>query len=172
MNTIGRLKNKMEFLKGEQEQEAAKWMQEAAKVAEKALCLKAKCGTVIVQDGEIIGSGYNAPPLDKEEHRTCDIELPPGKPGYDRTCCVHAEWRAIMDALKNHPEKVAGSKLYFTRVDGEGNIKKSGKPYCTVCSRLALDSGVGTFLLWHEEGIGSYPTDEYNQLSHEYIHVA
>ena len=162
----------MEFLKGAEEQEAMRWMQEAAKVAEKALCLKAKCGTIVVQSGEIIGSGYNAPPLDKEEHRTCNSEFSRGKPGYDRTCCVHAEWRAIMDALAKNPSKIVGAKLYFIRVYEEGTIKKSGKPYCTVCSRLALDSGIGTFLLWHEEGMGEYPTDEYNRLSHEYIHVA
>jgi len=29
----------------------------AAKMAEKALCFKAKCGTVIVKDGEVIGEG-------------------------------------------------------------------------------------------------------------------
>lgn len=73
-----------------------------------------------------------------------------------------------MDALKNNEDKISGSKLYFTRVDDQATIKKSGKPYCTVCSRLALDAGITHFLLWHEEGIGEYPTDEYNRLSYEY----
>ena len=161
----------MEYLKGQQEKEAIKWMEEAAKFARKALCLKAKCGAVIVKDGEIIGSGYNAPPLDKEEHRTCLKEFGQGKPKYDRTCCMHAEWRAIIDALKKNADKIKDSKLYFIRVDDVGNIKKSGKPYCTVCSRLALDTGIEKFLLWHEEGICEYKTDEYNRLSYEYIHV-
>jgi deoxycytidylate deaminase len=161
----------MRYLKGQEEQEAIKWMKEAAIVAGRALCLKAKCGTVIVADSMIIGEGYNAPPLDNEENRTCDKEFGPGKPKFDQTCCIHAEWRAIMDGLRRNPEKMIGSKLYFSRADNEGNIKKSGKPYCTVCSRLALDSGVGTFLLWHEEGVCEYPTDEYNRLSYEYIHT-
>lgn len=153
----------------EEEKNAIKWMNEAAKVAERALCLKAKCGTVIVSGNEIIGRGYNAPPLDKEENRTCDKDFGVGKPKYDRTCCIHAEWRAIMDALAHNPDKIKGSKLYFTRVDATGNIKKSGKPYCTVCSRLALDSGIETFALWHEEGICDYPTPEYDRLSYEYV---
>lgn len=161
--------NNMEYLTGQQEKEAIQWIDEAAKVAEKALCLQAKCGTVIVKDGEIIGEGYNAPPLDKEENRTCNKEFGPGKPQFDRTCCMHAEWRAIMDALKRNSEKVRGSKLYFTRVDGGGNIKRSGKPYCTVCSRMVLDAGIEKFVLWHEEGIREYPTDEYDRLSYEYI---
>ena len=158
----------MEYLKGQREKEAIQWMTKAAKMAARALCLRAKCGTVIVKGSEVIGEGYNAPPLDKEEHRTCNEEFSSGKPQYDRTCCMHAEWRAITDALKRNPEKLNGSKLYFVRVDGNGLIKKSGKPYCTVCSRMALDAGIGKFLLWHEEGMGEYSTDEYNRLSHAY----
>ena len=152
------------------ETEAIHWMNEAGKIAESAMCLKAKCGTVIVKDGEIIGEGYNAPPLDKEENRMCDKEFVAGKPKYDKTCCIHAEWRAIMDALRKSPEKLFGSKLYFTRVNEKGEIKRSGKPLCTVCSRLALDAGIEKFVLWHEEGIREYPTDEYNRLSYEYIY--
>jgi deoxycytidylate deaminase len=161
----------MEYLKTDSEQEAVKWMTEAAHVAESAMCLRAKCGTVIVKDGLIIGSGYNAPPLDKIEHRVCNQVFPEGKPKYDRTCCLHAEWRAIMDALSKHPELLSGSKLYFTRVDDQGAIKKSGQPYCTVCSRLALDAGIAKFLLWQEEGMAEYDTAEYNQLSYQYNHV-
>lgn len=144
-------------------------MEKAAEVAEKALCFKAKCGAVIVKSGEIIGKGYNAPPLDEEENRMCGKEFGPGKEKYDKTCCIHAEWRAILDAFKNNPEKIKGANLYFARIDGSGKIKKSGKPYCTVCSRLALDAGIGKFVLWHDEGICEYPTDEYNKLSYEYI---
>mgnify|MGYP001596575954 FL=1 len=158
----------MHFLEEKKEKEAVRWMSEAANVARKALCSRAKCGTVIVKDGEIIGTGYNAPPLDKEENCMCREELVPGKPKYDRTCCMHAEWRAIMDALKRNPKKLSGAVLYFTRVDEDGNIKKSGKPYCTVCSRMALDARISTFVLWHDEGICEYPTDEYNRLSYQY----
>ena len=158
----------MKILENKEEKDAIGWMNEAAKIAREALCLKAKCGTVIVKNGEIIGRGYNAPPLDDPKNRTCHEDHPGGKPKYDRTCCMHAEWRAVFDALKKNPEKLAGSKLYFTRVDNAGNTKKSGDPYCTTCSRIALDSGVAEFLLWQEKGIVSYPTDEYNLLSYAY----
>jgi deoxycytidylate deaminase len=159
----------MEYLKGQQEQEAIKWMQEAAKSAARALCLDAKCGAVIVKDNEIIGSGYNAPPLDKEENRMCDKEVINNKPNYDKTCCMYAEWRAIMDALKNNPTKIQGAKLYFARINEQREITKSGQPYCTVCSRLALDAGIDKFVLWHEQGICEYNTAEYNRLSYEYV---
>lgn len=159
----------MKYLQNTEEQEAINWMKEAAKVAEKALCLRAKCGTVIVKDGKIIGQGYNAPPLDDKKNMKCLEEYDfSGKPKYDHTCCMHAEWRAILDALKKNPEGLSGSKLYFTRVDKEGNILKSGEPFCTVCSRFALDVGISEFLLWNDTGMCSYSTDEYNNLSYNY----
>ncbi|MDQ5883207.1 MAG: dCMP deaminase [Patescibacteria group bacterium] len=159
----------MKYLQNTEGVEAISWMQEAAKVAEKALCLRAKCGTVIVKDGEIIGRGYNAPPLDYDKNRKCLDEYDfSGKPKYDHTCCMHAEWRAILDAVKENGEKLKGSKLYFTRVDENGDILKSGEPFCTVCSRFALDVGIAEFLLWHEAGVCSYDTEEYNNLSYNY----
>jgi len=155
-------------LTGSEEKDAARWIKKAAEEAKKALCSRAKCGTVIIKNGKIIGRGYNAPPLDREENRTCKIEFIPGKPKYDKTCCMHAEWRAIMNALRSNPRELKGARLYFTRVDENGKIEKSGQPYCTVCSRMALDVGIDRFVLWHEEGIREYPTDEYNRLSYEY----
>ena len=86
----------------------------------------------------------------------------------DKTSCVHAEQRAIMDALKNNSEGLVWSRLYFVRLDDEGEISFAGKPYCTICSKMALDVGIAEFLLRHKEGIAIYGTEEYNQLSFEY----
>lgn len=131
----------------------------AAVEARKSLCLARRCGVVIVKDGVVIGAGHNGPPKDDLSIRHCDSSMPDS--------CVHAEWRAIMDGLRQHPEAIVGSTLYFTAVDAEGKILKSGKPYCTVCSRLALDVGIAEFVLWHQEGITAYRTDEYNRISYE-----
>ncbi len=127
----------------------------AAEQARRATCDKAHCGCVIVSNDQIIGRGYNSPPLNDEVNRRCDRD----------GCCLHAEWRAIMDALRHHPDSIIGSALYFTRVNAAGEILRSGEPYCTVCSRLALDVGIATFGLWHVDGIKEYPTDEYNRIS-------
>ncbi len=148
--------------------EGEEYMREAAQEASKALCLRDKCGSVVVLDGEIIGRGYNAPPQDDISQRKCELDLVEStKPKSDRTCCVHAEWRALMDGVKNKKD-ISGATLYFTRVDGEENILKSGKPYCTICSRLALDLRLSYFVLWHEEGIKKYDTKTYNDLSYQF----
>jgi dCMP deaminase len=146
------------------------YFQEAQTVAQRATCSRAHCGSIIVSsDGQIIGRGYNAPPLGDEAQRMCDAELDQSiKKNNDKTCCVHAEWNAILDALKHHAPKVEGSTLYFMRVDDAGNFTEAGQPYCTVCSRLALESGVATFGLWNE-GPEMIPTDQYNQRSYAYF---
>lgn len=152
--------------------ECEKWMRAAAEVAKQATCQRGKGGAVIMKDGEIVGHGYNAPPRDDERNQKCHLEMPRHpklKQKSDRTCCMHAEWRAIMGALRNHPDKIVGSQLFFAGLDESGNMRKSGRPYCTVCSRLALDTGVAEFVLWHENGITAYPTDEYNDLSYDFF---
>lgn len=149
------MKNKEQFFKA------------AAKVARQATCYKAKCGAVIVQRGQIIGKGYNSPPNDDEENRMCEKEYDYSKkPKYDKTCCVHAEWRAIADALKNRPDEIKDSTLYFMRIDKNNNFTDAGEPFCTECSRLALDSGIKYFALWNKSGAKIYETQEYNQLSY------
>ena len=146
------------------------WFEEAGKVATEALCLRAKCGAVIVADSMIIGSGYNAPPLDDIAHRKCldDDYDRAKKPKYDLTCCMHAEWRAIMDALRNDPKSLPGATLYYVRLGDDGKIAYSGEPFCTVCSRLALDCGILAFALWHQDGITLYDTKDYNERSYHY----
>lgn len=160
----------MEYLlSGERFERARGYMEEAARIARQALCLRAKCGTVIVKGDEIIGVGYNSPAGGVENSR-CNWEVAfTHKPKSDRTCCMHAEWRAILDAVRNRGEEVRDAELFFMRVDEEGLMTKAGKPYCTVCSRLALDVGIRTFYLWHEEGIAGYPTDEYDRMSYAFV---
>jgi deoxycytidylate deaminase len=142
----------------------------SAAVASEATCHRAKCGTVIVKDGQIIGRGFNGPALDDEANRTCDTEFDLTlKPKYDKTCCIHAEWRAILDACKHHAAQVDGATLYFMRVDEQGNFTDAGQPYCTTCSRLALESGIGWFVLWNDDGADRYEAAEYNQRSYAFF---
>lgn len=163
------MKVRMKILSDSEEKEAMKSIDEAAKVARDSKCMRKKCGTVVVKDGLIIGRGFNSPPGNVESQRRCHND----KDSYDKrvtdkTCCVHAEQRAIMDALRKYPEKIVGSRLYFVRLGDDGVKSHSGEPYCTICSKMALDAGVAEFVLWHKKGITVYDAEEYNELSFRY----
>lgn len=159
----------MIVLAGQEKAVAEKYIQAAVLVALQASCTQSRCGSIIVKDGQIVGRGFNSPPAGNEAARRCGLQDTVSERfKSDRTCCVHAEQRAIMDALKNHPEKVGGSRLYFIRLDTEGNPKRAGEPYCTICSKMALDVGIAEFVLYREEGICVWNTLEYNAKSYEY----
>ncbi len=156
----------MRWLVGEEENEGVQWMLKAAEEAREATCERRKCGAVLVLDDKLISWGRNSPPDEKESQRRCTCD----KGGYhskvtDKTCCIHAEQRAIINGIKWKPKKVIGSQLYFASVDENGEPLRSGQPYCTICSKLALDEKLAEFRLWHEKGIGVYTTEEYNTLS-------
>ena len=142
----------------------------AAEQARQSLCDRAHCGSVIVStDGEVIGQGYNAPPLNDLSQKVCNNEYNLAiKSKYDKTCCVHAEWNAIVDGLRNNTEKMKGATLYFMRVDENGDWTDAGEPYCTVCSRLAIQSGLGYFALWDRGKAVIYGVKEYNEKSYDY----
>jgi len=137
-------------------------------IAEKATCKRSKCGSIIFDpfNKQVIGEGFNSMPCHETGECFKDNLSPTFKS--DKTCCIHAEQRAIMNALKNHPEKIKGSILLFIRLDENNQPKRSGKPYCSICSKMALDVGLSEFALWHEEGWTFYGTKEYNELTFKY----
>jgi len=159
----------MKYLLGYEEKEAMKFLDEAVSMARSATCERSRCGSVIVKDGEIIGRGFNSPPRSDETQRRCHTKKDTyHKKVTDKTCCIHAEQRAITDSLKRNSDKIDGSRLYFVRLDNNGDKQRSGEPYCTICSKMALDADISEFVLWQDKGVCVYNTDEYNRLSFEY----
>lgn len=139
---------------------------ELTKIAQMSSCHRSKCGSIIIKDNKIIGKGYNSQPCNIEGE--CFKDDLPKDFKSDKTCCIHAEQRAILDSLRNSPDDIIGSILLFIRLDENNNPKHSGDPYCTICSKMALDIGISKFVLWHEEGWVAYETNYYNKLSFKY----
>lgn len=160
----------MEILNAWVEYDIAKWyMHQAAVIAKDATCLRVSGWSVIVSGNDVIWIGFNGPPKNLESQRRCLTD----KKTYhrkvvDKTCCIHAEQRAIFDALKKYPDKITGSTLYFTRIDKNWEIIFSWEPYCTGCSKMALEAWVKYFVLWQEQWICIYDTEEYNTLSYQF----
>ncbi len=159
----------MRILQGSESKDSMKYILEAKKVAQNATCLRSKCGSVIVNpNGEIIGKGFNSPAGNLESQRRClDDKTDLHSKVVDKTCCVHAEHRAIVDALRKDYD-LNESRLYFIRLDENNEEIFSGEPYCTHCSKFALDVGIKEFVLFRKEGICVYDTEEYNLISYRF----
>lgn len=159
----------MKYLEDQKKKEAEKFIESTIAAAKESSCERDKCGSIIVKNNEIIGRGHNSPPGNIESQRRCQNDKSKYHPRVtDKMCCVHAEQRALIDALKRNPDKLRGARLYFIRLDMENNPTRAGKPYCTICSKMTLDVGIKEFVLWREEGICVYETEEYNNLSYNY----
>lgn len=164
----------MRILSGWEAEQSLRWFEQARIEATMSMCGRAKCGTVIVQQHgveRIIGRGFNAPPGHAAENRRCERkhEILPGFKS-DKTCCIHAEQAAVLDGcVKGNHSIFKYSRLYFVRLDENDQIKPSGKPYCTICSKMALEVGVSEWALIHKgAGITVYDAKEYNDISFQY----
>ena len=142
----------MLYLSGDDEKTAIKYINQAVKIALHSSCYRSRCGSVIVKKNEIIGVGFNSPPLN------CDL-----------THCLKDDLPVdFKSALANAPDKISGARMYFIRLDETGNTTRAGKPWCTICSKMCLDVGLAEFVLWHNNGVCVYNTEEYNKLSYQF----
>jgi dCMP deaminase len=159
----------MEIVASSQALRARGFLARAAEVAKESKCLKAHCGAVVVLDDQVVGRGYNAPPQDRSDLATCSCRhnANSAKPRYDQTCCLHAEWRAVLDAVGTG-RMPQNASLYFLRLLNDDSWAYEDSPYCTVCSRLILDVGITEICVSSRSGIVSYPAEEFYRLSYEF----
>ncbi|MFH2063270.1 MAG: hypothetical protein ABIJ46_03905 [bacterium] len=155
------------------ENETNRWLEEAERAARQATCTRAWCGAVLVSGSEIVGRGFNSPPDNDERERRCDRRKSSYDPKVtDKTCCVHAEQRAVMDALAHHPGKLRGSVMYMVGLLPDGRPRSQDgeiRLYCTVCTKMMRDVGVAEFVLRTPDGgSASFSAEEYLQKSYEY----
>ena len=140
--------------------------------ANKSTCKRAKGGSVIIKDGKVVARGFISPPAEMESQRRCtkdkytayDVKVT------DKTCCMHAEQRAIFDLLKSESD-YSGCDIYFVRLDEDGEPRKARLIYCTICSKMALDVGIENFCLFNGQRFVKYKTEHYNNLSYEKTEV-
>jgi len=156
----------MKILTSNESKEAEEYMKIAAQEAVKSTCRKSQRGAIIVKNNEIIGKGFNKvtieslcqPCIREDIHDNSKVEL---------CSAVHAEQLAIIGAVNNQMS-LNGSRMYHIKVKN-GELKTSGNPSCTVCSREILESGIAEFVLWRNEGYCVYSAEELNDLSFRYV---
>lgn len=124
----------------------------AEAVAQRATCLRQKYGAVIVNNDEIIATGYNGAPrgeLSCMDRKACycrthenPIDAAAAKHGAQYGICVavHAEQNALISASR---KEMQGATLYLARTDGEPNPAP-----CNICNRMIKNAGIKRIVTW------------------------
>lgn len=113
----------------------------ALAVAQRSTCNRRKYGAVIVQNDEIIATGYNGSA--RGEANCCDsgecyrerMEIPHGEQ-YEKCVAVHAEQNAIISASRG---KMLGATMYLEGT--ENGLFVDPEP-CLICKRMIKNAGI------------------------------
>ena len=114
----------------------------AEAASERSTCLKRKYGAIIVNNDEIISTGYNGAP------RKLTSCLETGKclredseRGTDYSSCIscHAEMNAIISASR---QEMLGSILYLVGKEAATGEYVENPAPCSICKRLIINAGI------------------------------
>ena len=121
----------------------------AETIAERGTCLRNNYGSVIVNNDEIISTGYTGAPrgrkncLDLGYCKRKKITNLSGA-GYELCRSVHSEQNAIISANRRD---MIGSTLYLVGVNKRnGEYVKDNYP-CTLCKRMIINAGIKTVVM-------------------------
>lgn len=118
----------------------------ALSVSKRSNCNKRHYGCVIVNNDEIIATGYNGSPRGFEnccDKGTCSrLEEEHNSGNYSKCHSVHAEQNAMLSASR---KMMIGATMYITGEDQMDNFKlieiKDAEP-CPICARMIANSGI------------------------------
>jgi dCMP deaminase len=112
----------------------------------RSTCLRRKYGAIIVLNDEIVATGYNGAPrnrqncLDMEICNRDALKIPSGE-RYELCRSVHAEANAIISAAR---KDMIGATLYLSGRDAQTNElldEKMNTP-CSMCRRFIINAGI------------------------------
>ena len=114
----------------------------AKAVSERSTCLRRQYGAVLVNNDEIISTGYNGSP--RGSQNCCDVGVckrieensPHNSGDYSNCNSVHAEMNAMLSASR---KEMLGATLYLY---GSENGETIDAEPCPICSRLITNAGI------------------------------
>ena len=121
----------------------------AATVLERSTCMRRCYGAIIVQNDEIVSSGYNGAPRGRKncgDLGYCAREamnIPSGQ-RYELCRSVHAEANAIISAPRR---EVLGATLYMVCKDPATGELVPGSTSCSMCRRLIINAGIARVVI-------------------------
>lgn len=113
----------------------------AKAVSKRSTCLRRQYGAVIINNDEIVSTGYNGSP--RGEINCCDVEIckrldkPHNSGDYSDCHSVHAEQNAIISASR---KEMIGATLYLYGEE-DGKAIEDCVP-CPICLRMIKNSGI------------------------------
>jgi len=121
----------------------------AEEVSKRGTCIRNNYGSVIVNNDEVISTGYTGAPRgrvncsDLGECRRRKNNTPSGA-GYEKCRSVHSEQNAIISASRR---EMIGATLYLVGINARnGEYKENAEP-CTLCKRMIINAGIETVII-------------------------
>ena len=111
---------------------------------ERSTCLRRRYGAIIVQNDEIISTGYNGAPrgrINCADLAYCAREalnVPSGE-RYELCRSVHAEANAIISAARR---EMLGATLYMACRDAKTGELVAHSTSCSMCRRMMINAGI------------------------------
>ena len=138
----------------------------AEAVAKRSTCLRRKYGAVIVNNDEIISTGYNGAPrgcencTDIGSCRREELNIPSGE-RYELCRSVHAEQNAIISASR---KDMIGGILYLSGIDAKTEKRLETSEPCSMCKRFILNAGITTVIMRNGENYKILDTNEWKKI--------
>ena len=116
----------------------------AEMVSQRSPCLRRRYGAVIVNNDEVVSTGYNGAPRGRKnctEVGWCireKLKIPRGE-RYEICRSVHAEANAIISAAR---DRMLGASLYLTGVDAQTGEYVANSSSCSMCKRQVINAGI------------------------------
>ena len=129
----------------------------AETVLERSTCLRRCYGAIIVNNDEIVSTGYNGAPRGRKncmDLGCCTREamrVPSGE-RYELCRSVHAEMNAIISAARRD---TLGSTLYLAGREAKTGELLHDATSCSMCRRLIINAGIERSTAWSMWRTGS-----------------
>lgn len=127
----------------------------AREVSRRSTCFRRSIGAIIINDDQIISTGYVGAPRktkDSFEHGIClrdKLKIPHGE-RYELCRSVHAEQNAIINAARAGVSLLGGDMYIY------GSKYKTGEPInafpCFICKKMILNSGLNRVICSTQDG--------------------
>jgi len=121
----------------------------AETVLERGTCLRRNFGAIIVNNDEIVSTGYSGAPRGRKnciDIGFCmreKLEIPRGQ-RYEMCRSVHAEANCIISARRN--EMLGGSLYLVGREMATSELVKNASS-CAMCKRLVINAGISKVII-------------------------